>query len=138
MSLTIIPHLGFNGDCAEAFAFYADVLGGKITFMMTNGESPMKDQFPVDLHRQIVHATLMVGDQYIMGADAPPHTYKPPVGYTTNLQFSDLAEGEKVFKALVHGGAEVMAFGETFWSKGFGMCVDKYGQLWMVITGELM
>jgi PhnB protein len=25
-----------------------------------------------------------------------------------------------------------MPFGPTFWSKGFGMCVDKFGVPWMV------
>ena len=29
MSMTINPYLNFNGNCAEAFRFYADTLGGK-------------------------------------------------------------------------------------------------------------
>ena len=36
-------HLGFDGRCAEAFAMYAKVLNGTITFTQTYGESPMKD-----------------------------------------------------------------------------------------------
>jgi len=33
-------HLHFNGNCREAFDFYARTLGGKIVFAMTYGESP--------------------------------------------------------------------------------------------------
>jgi len=135
---SINPHLGFNGTCAEAFAFYAEVLGGKITFSMTHGESPMKDQVPVELHGSVMHATLAVGNFFIMGGDAPPHMYKAPVGYCTNLQFSTVDEGARVFAALRQGGSDIMPFGETFWSKGFGMCVDRFGQHWMVNCGELM
>jgi PhnB protein len=38
MSLT--TYLAFAGDCQAAFETYERVLGGKITFKMTNGESP--------------------------------------------------------------------------------------------------
>jgi len=31
------PYLNFNGQCEQAFKFYEEVLGGKITFMMTWG-----------------------------------------------------------------------------------------------------
>ena len=138
MTPTIVPHLGFDGNCAEALAFYAETLGGEISFMMTYGDSPMKDQFPVDMHGAVVHGTVKIGHQYIMGGDAPPHGYKKPEGVYVNLQYTDVEEGRRVFEALAHGGGEEMAFGETFWSKGFGMCTDRYGIHWMVNVGELM
>lgn len=135
----IVPHLGFNGNCAEAFRFYADLLGGEITFVMTYGESPEKDKMPPELLNHVIHATIKIGDHFIMGGDAPPPMYKAPVGYCTNLQFSqDVAEGERVFNALRDGGSDIMPWGETFWSKGFGMCIDRFGQHWMVNTGDLM
>ena len=33
---------------------------------------------------------------------------------------------------LADGGAIKMPYGATFWSKGFGMCEDKFGIPWMV------
>jgi PhnB protein len=30
-----------------------------------------------------------------------------------------------------------MPFGPTFWAKGFGMLVDKFGTPWMVSGGEM-
>ena len=35
--MQLITHLNFNGNCKAAFNFYAETLGGKITFMMTQG-----------------------------------------------------------------------------------------------------
>ncbi len=136
--ISINPHLGFNGNCAEAFARYAEVLGGEITFLMTHGESPVKDQFPVELHRMVMHATVTIGNFTIMGGDSPPQQYRQPAGYTTNLQFTTVEEGARVFKGLVEGGYEIVAFGETFWCKGFGMCVDRFGQHWMINCGEII
>ena len=36
------------------------------------------------------------------------------------------------FNALAEGGTVRMPFGKTFFSNGFGMCVDKFGIPWMV------
>jgi PhnB protein len=33
---------------------------------------------------------------------------------------------------LAEGGTVNMPFGKTFFSRGFGMCVDQFGQPWMV------
>ena len=49
-----------------------------------------------------------------------------------SLTVTDLAEAEKKFKALAEGGSQNMPFEKTFFSKGFGMCVDQFGQPWMV------
>ncbi len=62
--------------------------------------------------------------------------YDKVAGYCTNLQFPDPADGERVFRALREGGSDVMPWGETFWSKGFGMCIDRFGQHWMVNSGD--
>ena len=37
----------FDGTCADAMHFYQQTLGGEIEMMMTQGQSPNKDQVPV-------------------------------------------------------------------------------------------
>ncbi|ESQ85568.1 hypothetical protein ABAC460_23515 [Asticcacaulis sp. AC460] len=138
MTVQITPHLAFNGNCREAFAFYAEVLRGEITFMMSHADSPMKDQVPDSWGDAILHATLTIGKDHIMGADAPGDMYKKPVGVNINLNYTDIEDARRVYNALVEGGLPYMPFGETFWSKGFGMCTDRYGHHWMISTGELM
>ena len=126
------PYVTFNGEAEAAFKFYEQLLGGKITFSMTWGEMPGADQFPVETHKLIMHATLSVGDQVLMGADSPPGRYEKPKGMNVSLHLKDIAECERIFNSLAEDGTVTMPFGKTFWTTGFGMCVDRFGIPWMV------
>jgi PhnB protein len=128
----INPYLSFNGQCEAALKFYERVLDGKISFMMTWGEMPGADQFPVESHKLIMHATLNVGDKVLMGADAPPERYQQPKGMSVSIHPKDIAEGERIFNALSENGTVQMPFERTFWSPGFGMCIDQFGIPWMI------
>jgi PhnB protein len=133
--MQINPYLNFNGNCAEAFKFYEEVLGGKILFSMTWGDMPgAAEHFPVENHSLIMHINFKVGDQSLMGADSLPDKYEPAKGMSVSLHVKDKAEGERVFKGLSEGGNITMPFEQTFWSAGFGMCVDRFGIPWMVNT----
>jgi len=134
--MQVNPYLAFNGQCADAFKFYEKVLGGKITFTMTWGEMPGADQFPAETHKLIMHSRISIGDQVLMGADAPPDRYQEPKGINVSIHVKDTAEGERIFKALSENGKVTMPFEQTFWSKGFGMCVDQFGIPWMVNTEQ--
>jgi PhnB protein len=128
------PYVNFKGQCEAAFKFYEKVLGGKITFSMTWGEMPGADQVPAESHKLIMHSTLSLGDKLLMGADAPPGRYQEPKGMNLSLHFKDRAEAERIFKTLAEGGSVTMPFEKTFWSPGFGMCVDQFGVPWMINT----
>jgi PhnB protein len=128
----ISPYLNFNGRCSEAFAFYAKTLGGAITFTQTFGESPMKDTVPPEWRDKVMHTTLTIGEQQLMGSDAPPPHYATPQGMTVSLQLASPQDGERIFNALADGGQVRMPFSKTFWSAGFGMVVDRFGIPWMV------
>jgi PhnB protein len=128
----LTPYLNFNGQCAEAFKFYERTLGGKIEMMQTHGESPMKDQVPAEWRDKVVHARLVVGNQVLMGSDAPPPHYAAPQGMSISISVKSPAEGERIFKALSDNGKVTMPFQKTFWSPGFGMAVDRFGIPWMV------
>ena len=127
------PYLSFNGQAEAAFKFYEQILGGKITFSMTWGEMPGADQLPGETHKLIMHTSLSVGgDQVLMGADSPPGRYEKPKGMNVSVHLKDLAECERIFNALSENGNVTMPFGKTFWTTGFGMCVDRFGIPWMV------
>lgn len=130
--MDLSPYLNFNGQCAEAFTFYEQALGGKIVFMQTHGESPMKDQVPADWQDKVMHATLRVGERVLFGADAPPAHYTVPQGIQVSVSLASAEEGERMFKALAENGKIIMPFQKTFWSSGFGMAVDRFGIPWMV------
>ena len=125
-------YLSFDGRCAEAFDFYARVLGGTIESKHTWGETPQAGDMPPDYQDKIMHAQLRVGDKLIMGADAPPQWRSKPEGFSVSVNLEDEAEGRRVFEALAEGGEVKMPFGPTFWAKGFGMLVDRFEIPWMV------
>lgn len=126
------PHLNFNGNCEAAFKFYEQVLGAKLQFKMTHGESPMAEQVSADWRDKIIHATLALGDRIVMGSDAPPGRYEPARGIQLSLNFSSPEEAERVFHALAENGRIQMPLQQTFWSPRFGMLVDQFGIPWMI------
>jgi PhnB protein len=125
-------YLNFNGECKDAFKFYEQCLGGKIVAMMTYGESPMAEQTPLEQRDRIMHVELNVGDVVLMGADSPPEYFEKSQGFNINLQFDDVAEAERIFKALSENGTVKMPIQETFWAKRFGMAIDRFGTPWMI------
>ena len=130
------PYLGFNGQCEAAFKFYEQLLGGKITYSQTWGNSPACEAMPPEAQNLIMHTSLDLGDSIIMGADSPPDQYVQPQGLHVTLHYKDPGEAKRVFDALAEGGTTQMAFGPTFFSTGFGMCADKYGTPWMVMAEQ--
>jgi PhnB protein len=81
---------------------------------------------------RIMHARLTIDGEVLMASDAYPGNFQKPQGFSVSLQVEDPADAERRFKALADGGSINMPFGKTFFSKGFGMCVDKFGIPWMV------
>ncbi len=130
--MEVSPYLNFSGQCAAAFKFYEKVLGGKITFIQTHGESPMKDQVPADWQGKVMHARLEIGGAALMGTDAPPTHFQKPQGFSVSLTFKTPAESERAFKALSESGKITMPYQKTFWSPGFGMVTDRFGIPWMI------
>ena len=134
--MKLVTSLSFQGQCRAAFDFYAKVLGGKVTAAFPYGEGP--PDMPVDpKHKDwLMHCWLEAGDQALMGADmAPefaPNIDKPKNGFDVTLHTEDHDQARGWFDRLAEGGHVVMAFGETFWSPGFGSLVDKFGVPWMI------
>jgi PhnB protein len=130
--MQICPHLHFKGNCTEAFKFYAETLGGRIAFAMTYGESPAAEQTSPGMRNQIAHSRLELGDQVILGMDAPAERYNRPQGFHVMAAVDRPVEAERIFKALSEKGTIDMPFQETFWAQRFGMCTDRFGIPWMV------
>jgi PhnB protein len=130
--MQLSTYLSFNGNCAEAFKFYEKCLGGKLADMMKWGDSPMADQTPPGWKDKIMHAHLQVGDQVLMGADAPPQMFSGNHGFSASVGVTDPKEAERIFSALSEGANVQMPLAKTFWSPAFGMLIDRFGIPWMV------
>ena len=136
--MKIVPSLSFNGQCREAFDFYARVLGGRITAANPYSDMPPGMDLREDQKDWLMHCWMDVGDQSIMGADMDvkwaPNIEKPKNGFDVTLHTDDVEEARRWHAALSEGGRTTMPFGETFWSPGYGGLVDKFGIPWMVNT----
>jgi PhnB protein len=129
------PYLFFSGDCAAAFQRYHEIFGGDLQ-IMTNAELPEGvDQMPGAEPQHVMHASLTLGEsRLLMGSDDPTGTGGPKVGIAVAYVAPDEGEAKRVFDALADGGETTLPFGATFWSRGFGMCTDRFGIPWMVDT----
>jgi len=130
--MKIHAYLNFDGRCAEAFRFYERVLGGAIEMMQIHGESPMRDQVPADWHDAVMHVSMKVGDQLLMGSDAPGEYFQKPQGFSVSLQIDEPADAERIYAELADGGQVRMPLQKTFWAGRFGMLTDRFGTPWIV------
>lgn len=130
--MKIVTNLLFGGNCREAFERYAEVLGGQIKAMIPFGDVPQEASFAEGFGETIMHAWLQVGDQALMGGDAPPARRQAMAGFTASVHFKDPEEARRVFEGLAKGGVATMPFGPTFWSPGFGALVDRFGTPWTI------
>jgi len=131
--MKINAYLSFDGRCREAFEFYERALGGRISFIQTYGASGT--DMPAEVRDRIMHVSLEVGGQVLQGADAPPGQFSTPAGFCVALHFDEAAEGQRVFDLLAPDGKVQMPFQPTFWAKGFGMLIDRFGIPWIVNAG---
>jgi PhnB protein len=125
-------YLVFDGNCEEAFRFYARVLGGKIDAMMPHAGSPAEKDTPKEWRDKILHARMQVGNHVLMASDAPPGRYSKPGGFSVNIGVTAPAEAERIYAALSEGGTVHMPLGQTFWARRFGMFIDRFGTPWMI------
>jgi len=139
--MQLTPYLNFDGNCAEAFAFYAKLFGGSIVYQSTFGEVPASADMPPipeSAKDRIMHVHLQLQNQSLMGSDAMPGAdttcggYQPAQGLWISIHPADVPEGQRLFDALAQGGQTVMPFEPTFWSAGFGMAKDRFGTPWMI------
>jgi PhnB protein len=126
-----------NGQCAEAFRRYQEVFGGELQ-VMTNADTPEGvDPMPGASPEHVMHASIALGGGFLMGSDDPTGDGGPKSGVAVSFSAADEQEGKKVFEALAEGGEVTMPFEPTFFSKGFGTCIDRFGVNWMVdVQGE--
>jgi PhnB protein len=129
------PHLTFDGQCRPAFEEYQRVFGGRITTMLTYGESPMASQIDSQSHNRIVHAALLIGEVELTGADLLSQDYRRPQGFFVTVTIDEPRHAAEIFRSLASGGEVRMEFQSTFWSPGFGVVIDRFAVPWEINSG---
>ena len=132
--MQISPYLHFDGDCAEAFKFYADLLGGEIEMTMKFGESPMTGDVPDNWQDKVMHVQMKAADGFaLMGTDAPPAYFKTPQGFSVSLTITNLPRpSASTRRWRTRHEAVSMELQKTFWAERFAMLTDRFGIPWIV------
>lgn len=130
--LNLTPFLIFDGNCAEAMAFYQSCLGGELTFTKV-ADTPMKHQMPPAQHHKVAHALLKSGVIAFSATDWLHPTRRPKQGNTVAMYVNGGKYNELrgIFDRLAVGADKEllddlrdMPFGS------YGHLADKYGVHW--------
>jgi len=130
--MQVNPYLSFNGQCEAAFKLYEQVFGGQLGDMFRYAGSPMAHQVPTDWEDKVMHGSVTVGGQVLMGGDVAPDRYEAPKGFSLSIHLKDASDAERIFRELSQGGQAVMPLEKTFWAERFGMVIDRFGIPWMI------
>lgn len=119
-----IPYLTFPGTCADAMQFYADVLGGEITTMVTLADSPL--DVPPEASEWIFNSEVRAGELIIKASDNP-NGGETSSSISLFLTFSNKAERQDVFDQFAETGEVLFPLDGPF-----GMVQDRFGTNWML------
>ena len=126
-------YLNYGGNCEQAFRFYEEHLGGRITMLMRHGEQPDQSQVPAGWGQAVLHARMNIGGTELLGADIPPDRFQSIRSAYLSLALDSSAEAERVHALLADGGQVFMPMAETFFAFRFSMLRDRFGTSWMIL-----
>ena len=123
-------YLNYRGNCEEAFRFYGQHLGGKITGIVRHGEQP-NPSIGSEWKEKVLHARIEIGTTVLMGADVP--TAEPMRSAYLTLTLDREEEAERVYALLTDGGEIFMKMEKTPFANRFAMLRDRFGTSWMLL-----
>ncbi|MEI5992095.1 hypothetical protein A5881_003651 [Enterococcus termitis] len=130
-------YLNFKNEAAAAIAFYESVFEVKNEGIMTFADAPKDPEHPTpeawkDL---VINASMTIEGVPVMFSDVPDGmglTFTQGNNVSLVISTEDEAKIDRIFNRLAEEGKVTMPLGETFWSKKYGMVVDKFGINWML------
>src|SRR5688500_11891888 len=125
-------YVNYRGNCEQAFRFYEQHLGGKITGLVRHGEQPGNPNIPNDWKDKVLHARIEIGDAVLMGADIPQA--EPMRSAYLTLTVDRDEDAERIYGVLLADGGEVfMKMEKTPFANRFAMLRDRFGASWMLL-----
>jgi PhnB protein len=123
-------YVNYRGVCEEAFRFYEQHLGGRITGIVRHGEQP-NPNIPADWKDKVLHARIEMGSALVMGADIPQA--EPMRSAYLTLTLDSESEAERLYGLLADGGEVFMKMEKTHFANRFAMLRDRFGTSWMLL-----
>ena len=123
-------YVNYPGTCEQAFRFYEEHLGGRITSVARHRDQP-NPNIPADWKDKVLHARIEIGGTLLMGADIP--SAEPMRSAYLSLSVDGEADAERIYELLTDGGAVFMKMEKTPFANRFAMCRDRFGTSWMLL-----
>src|SRR5207244_12974477 len=101
-------YLNYGGNCEQAFRFYEQHLGGKVTMMMKHGEQPDAGAVDPELKGRVLHALMTIGGTELSAADVQPSRFQPMRSAYLTLTVDSDSEAERVYELLTKDGEVFM------------------------------
>jgi PhnB protein len=130
--MQLTAYLSFSGQCEAAFKFYEQSLGAQLGAIFRYAGSPMADTVPAEWGDKVMHGSVTIGGQVLMGADVVADQYEAPKGFSLSLHMTSASDADRIFGELSEGGRVLVPIEKTFWAERFGMVVDRFGVPWMI------
>jgi len=125
-------YVNYRGRCEEAFRYYEQHLGGKMSGLVRHGEQPTPNpNIPADWKEKVLHARIEIGATALMGADIPQS--EPMRSAYLTLTLDSEADAERVYALLTDGGQIFMKMEKTPFANRFAMLRDMFGTSWMLL-----
>jgi PhnB protein len=123
-------YVNYRGNCEQAFRFYEQQLGGRISGIIRHREQP-NPNIPADWQDKVLHARIAIGTTVLMGADIP--SAEPMRSAYLTLSLDRENDAERVYALLATGGEIFMKMEKTPFANRFAMLRDKFGTSWMLL-----
>ena len=131
MSISIIPYLGFNGDCKEAVDRYISVFGGQMKYISFWGKQNCND--PARWGK-VMHAEFVLGNTQMSASD-PPFEVVNNSAVRLMIHLDSKEEALKALETLSEGGIVIAPLSPHPKpdDSGMGAVVkDAYGYQWIL------
>ena len=130
--MNLTPFLLFDGNCAEAMAFYQSCIGGELAITRVR-DTPMKGQMHFEQHHKVTFANLKSGVIEFSATDWLHPTRTPRQGNTVAmyLRGGKYDELRAIFDKLAAGANKELLDDLRNMPFGiYGHLADKYGVHW--------
>lgn len=125
-------YVNYRGRCEEAFRFYEQHLGGRMSGLVRHREQPNPNpNIPADWNEKVVHARIEIGGTVLMGADIPQA--EPMRSAYLSLSLDSEQDAERIYALLTDGGEVFMKMEKTPFANRFAMIRDRFGTSWMLL-----
>lgn len=134
--ITLNPYLYFDGNCEQAFTFYASVFRKEISHISTYKDVPkaQRNMFQ-ESDEKIMHVTLPLSKETMLNGSDHSLAHKEISGHTTFsliIHADTKAEVDRIFHELSVNGQIKVPVGLTFWGAYYGQCIDQFGISWKI------